>query len=67
MEARVGRVADGGVVWVDIGTRRWKKSCTLNQRKNFNKAPAKALFSLVPVFKYKWFFQDVELKTYSQN
>ena len=45
-----------------IGTRRWKKSRTLNQRRNFNKAPAKALFSLVPVFKYKWFFQDVELK-----
>ena len=36
----------GGVgVWVGIETS------TLSQRKNFNKAPAKALFSLVPVFK----------------
>ena len=47
----------GGVgVWVGIGTRRWK----LSQRKNFNKAPAKALFSLVPVFKCKWSFQDLK-------
>ena len=60
------KVAGGGV-WVSIGTRRWKKSRTLNQRKNSNKAPAKALFSLVPVFKYKLLFQDLELKTYSQS
>ena len=60
---RVWEVAGGGGgVWVGIGTRRWKKSRTLNQRRNFNKAPAKALFSLVPVFKYKLFFQDLELK-----
>ena len=58
----------GGEVWgVGIGTRRWKKSRTLNQRKNFNKAPAKALFSLIPVFQYKWFLQGLKLKTYSQN
>ena len=48
-------------------TRRWKNSRTLSQRKNFNKVPAKALFSLVPVFKCKWFFQDLKNKTYSQN
>ena len=58
----------GGVgVWVGIETRRWKNSRILSQRKNFNKAPAKALFSLVPVFKCKWFFQDLKNKTYSQN
>ena len=49
----------GGVgVWVGIGTRRWKNSRTLSQRKNFNKAPA----SLVPVFKWKWSFQDLKKK-----
>ena len=57
----------GGGVRVGIGTRRWKNSRTLSQRKNFNNAPAKALFSLVPVFKCKWFFQDLKNKTYSEN
>ena len=62
------RGREGGM---DVGSRRWKKSRTINQKKNFNKvelvggknrrkdlhkAAGKALLCLVPVFKCKWFF-----------
>ena len=33
-----------------------------NHRKLFNKAAAKALFCLAPVFKCKWFFLDLKIK-----
>ena len=56
--ARVARYVLGGGKGVGNETGRWKK----NHRKLFNKAAAKALFCLAPVFKCKWFFLDLKIK-----
>ena len=56
--ARVARYVLVGGRGVGNETGRWKK----NHRKLFNKAAAKALFCLAPVFKCKWFFLDLKIK-----
>ena len=42
--------------WEGVGGGQWNWKVEKNHRKFFNKAAAKALFCLAPVFKCKWFF-----------